>query len=76
MDRGTWWATVHGVAKSWTQLSDLIFTFHNFNFIAAFRLEEARELLSQVYKSKEWELTDEMIQTRHEQIFRIYLLFK
>ena len=47
-----------------------------FDFIAAFRLEEARELLSQVYKSKEWELTDEMIQTRHEQIFRIYLLFK
>ena len=29
MDGGTWWATVHGVAKSWTQLSDftLIFTF-------------------------------------------------
>ena len=23
MDRGAWWATVHGVAKSWTQLSDL-----------------------------------------------------
>ena len=22
MDRGAWWATVHGVAKSWTQLSD------------------------------------------------------
>ena len=21
-DRGTWWATPHGVAKSWTQLSD------------------------------------------------------
>ena len=21
MDRGTWWATVHGVAESWTQLS-------------------------------------------------------
>ena len=21
MDRGAWWATVHGVAKSWTQLS-------------------------------------------------------
>ena len=20
MDRGTWWATVHGVAKSWTEL--------------------------------------------------------
>jgi len=24
MDREAWWATVHGVAKSWTQLSDLI----------------------------------------------------
>ena len=22
MDRGAWWAAVHGVAKSWTQLSD------------------------------------------------------
>ena len=22
MARGAWWATVHGVAKSWTQLSD------------------------------------------------------
>ena len=22
MDRGAWWATVHRVAKSWTQLSD------------------------------------------------------
>ena len=22
MDRGAWWATVHGMAKSWTQLSD------------------------------------------------------
>ena len=22
MDRGAWWATVHGVAKSWTQLSN------------------------------------------------------
>ena len=23
MDRGTWWATIHGVAKSQTRLSDL-----------------------------------------------------
>ena len=23
MDRGAWWVTVHGVAKSWTPLSDL-----------------------------------------------------
>ena len=27
MDGGTWWATVHVVAKSWTWLSDCTFTF-------------------------------------------------
>ena len=26
-DGGAWWATVHGVAKRWTQLSDFTFTF-------------------------------------------------
>ena len=25
---GAWWAAVHGVAKSWTQLSDFTSTFH------------------------------------------------
>ena len=28
LDGGTWWAVVHGVAKSWTRLSDFSFTFH------------------------------------------------
>ena len=28
MDGGAWWATVHGVAKSQTGLSDVTFTFH------------------------------------------------
>ena len=28
MDGGTWWAAVHGVAKSQTRLSDFTFTFH------------------------------------------------
>ena len=28
MDGGAWWAAVHGVAESWTQLSDFTFTFH------------------------------------------------
>ena len=28
MDRGTWWAAVHGVDKSWTRLSEFTFTFH------------------------------------------------
>ena len=27
MDGGAWWAAVHGVPKSWTQLSDFTFTF-------------------------------------------------
>ena len=28
MDGGAWWAAVHGIAKSWTQLNDFTFTFH------------------------------------------------
>ena len=28
MDGGAWWATVHGVARSRTRLSNFVFTFH------------------------------------------------
>ena len=28
MNGGAWWAAVHGVATSWTRLSDFTFTFH------------------------------------------------
>ena len=28
MDGGAWWAAVHGVATSRTQMSDFTFTFH------------------------------------------------
>ena len=28
MDRGAWWAAVHGVAQSRTRLNDFTFTFH------------------------------------------------
>ena len=28
MDGGAWWAAVHGVANSWTRLSNFTFTFH------------------------------------------------
>ena len=28
MDRGAWWAAVHGVTKSQTRLSKFTFTFH------------------------------------------------
>ena len=31
MDRGAWWATVHGVPKSWTQLSEYHFHFQGIN---------------------------------------------
>ena len=27
MDGGVWWAAVHGVAESWTQLGNFTFTF-------------------------------------------------
>ena len=27
MDRGAWWAAVHGVTQSWTRLRDFTFTF-------------------------------------------------
>ena len=43
MDGGAWWATVYGVAKSWTRQSDFTFThvynhlFHCSNFAHTFR---------------------------------------
>ena len=39
MDRGAWRATVHGVSKSWTRLSDFTFTFHFSEFIVVLTLE-------------------------------------
>ena len=33
MDQGAWQATVHGVEKSWTRLSDFLFTFTFFETI-------------------------------------------
>ena len=28
LDGGAWWASVQGVVRSWTRLSDFTFTFH------------------------------------------------
>ena len=39
MDRGAWWATVHWVTKSRTQLSYFTFTF----FILIFKMEEKKQ---------------------------------
>ena len=41
MDRGAWWAAVHGVAKSWTQLSDWHFHFQ----LSALRICDASTFL-------------------------------
>ena len=58
MDTGAWWATVHGVAKSWTQLSDFTFTFHlhalekemaTHSSILAWRISGIREPCGLVY---------------------------
>ena len=51
MDGGAWWATVHGVAKSWTQLSDFtsllfsILSTSNVPHICAFNLVWQRFLV-------------------------------
>ena len=36
MDGGAWWAEVHAVAKSQTQLRDFTFTFHFHAFTPVF----------------------------------------
>ena len=47
MDGGTWLATVHGVAKSWTRLSD--FTSLNIQFRAKIRITTKLILFHQFY---------------------------
>ena len=42
MDGGVWWATVHGVTKSWTRLSD--FTNHYSLLCSLFRMLQFRIL--------------------------------
>ena len=42
MEGGAWWATVHGAAKSWTQLSDFTFFLSFFPFLSYSQLFEDR----------------------------------
>ena len=45
MEGGAWWATVHGVAKSRTRLSNFTFTFKSLQMvIAAMKLKDACSL--------------------------------
>ena len=48
MDGGTWWATVHGVANSQTQLSDFTFTFSLYTQDANHGWTQALERASQM----------------------------
>ena len=48
MDRGAWWATVHGVAKSRTRLSDFTFTFFPFNSLSCSSVGEVGECRNQL----------------------------
>ena len=54
MDGGAWQAAVHGVARSWTSLSDFTFTFHfhalekemaTHSSVLASRIQERRSLM-------------------------------
>ena len=54
MGRGAWEAAVHGVAKSWTRLSDFTFTLHFYalekemathSSVLAWRLQRLRSLV-------------------------------
>ena len=42
MDRVTWWATVHGVTKSWTRLSDMTELVANLELISGALWVEVR----------------------------------
>ena len=51
MDRGAWWATVHGVTKSRTQLSDFTFTFTM--FLSPNEVDEPRAIIQSEVSQKE-----------------------
>ena len=55
MDIGAWWATVHGVAKSRTRLSDFTFTF--FHLMQRANLLEKTVLLRNIKgkRRREWQ---------------------
>ena len=44
MDRGVWWATVHGVTKSWTQLTHL--PVQSTTEVALFDIPSDQELIT------------------------------
>ena len=49
MDGGTCWATVHGVAKSWTRLSDFTFTYFRFHAVLLFTASGLASLIGHIH---------------------------
>ena len=56
-DRGAWWATVHGITKSWKQLSDLTHKFQSIwlsqDFFLSFQSEYS-SLIIRIYHFSSW----------------------
>ena len=60
MDGETWWATVHGVTKSWTRLSD----FTSLHFFTTSTTWEAQTSYNLIFKSEEEEIPRMYIQRK------------
>ena len=54
MDRGVWWAPVHGVAKSWTWLNDFTFTFTTLLKMAYIQKWWRTQLLTELLTHTMW----------------------
>ena len=75
MDRGAWWAAVHGVAKSQTRLSDFTFPFHfhalekamaTHSSVLAWRIPGLGELVGcHLWGCTEWGTTEATQQQQH-----------
>ena len=65
MDRGTWWAIVHGVAKSWTRLSDSTHTLFSHAAAAATKsLQSCPTLCDPIDSSPPGSLVPGILQAR------------
>ena len=49
MDRGAWWATVHGIVKSWTWLSDFTITILNMSYLYILEINPLLVVLLQIF---------------------------
>ena len=69
MDGGAWWATVHGVAKSRTRLSDFTFTF-------TFKVQEPGWLMSKGKEKMDISTQEERVNLPFLHLFVLIRPFK